>query len=345
MNTISSKCKNCGSELWYNPKENCLTCKYCSTNYFLPTKSDDAVMVRQYSSAFHPNQLNKMFNAYKCGGCGVIYYMSSEEKSKRCPNCGNHHSEIVEDYGYCADALLPFKISKEEASLAFEKYLKTQHDYPAGLRKNAKEQKLMGVYVPVWNFTYSVSSSYSANSNGIEKGFNGSYFNVTKPVFGEKHKRIPSLDILACSNEDKILLDLFDEDDYAGLIPYFPEYTYGYRIDSIDRDIHEYYYRFTEEAKNKMIAETKKYALNRHKDISDLTVDATVNDVFFNFAYVPVYVNTYNYRGKNYKTYISGTTGKVIGKPPKTIWSFFRKLIKFVGVVGIVALICYFCFK
>ena len=43
MNTISSKCQNCGSELWYNPKENCLTCKYCETNYFLPKKSDDAV--------------------------------------------------------------------------------------------------------------------------------------------------------------------------------------------------------------------------------------------------------------------------------------------------------------
>lgn len=343
MNTISSKCKNCGSELWYNPKQGCLTCKYCETNHFLPTKSDDAVMVRQYSAAFHPNQLNKELNAYKCGGCGTIYYISSEEKTKRCPNCGNNHCDKVEDNGYCADSILPFKITKEDASKAFVKFLKTQHDFPRGLKKHAQNQKLMGVFVPVWNFTYSVNSVYSANSNDIKKDFTGSYYNVTKPVFGEKSKRVPSYDMLACSKENKILLDLFDEDDYAGLVPYFPEYTYGYRVDAIDKDIHEHYYAFTENAKKEMIAETKKYALKRHKDISDLTVDAEVGDVFFNFAYVPVYVNTYEYRGKTYKTYISGTTGKVVGKPPKTVWSFFKNLIKFLGVAAVVALICYYC--
>ena len=59
--------------------------------------------------------------------------------------------------------------------------------------------------------------------------------------------------------------------------------------------------------------------------------------------YVPVYVNTYEYRGKTYKTYISGTTGKVVGKPPKTIWSFFKKLVKFLGVAAVTAAICYYC--
>ena len=89
--------------------------------------------------------------------------------------------------------------------------------------------------------------------------------------------------------------------------------------------------------------ELRKYALKRHKDVSDLTIDADIHDVFFNFAYVPVYVNTFTYRGKTYKTYISGTTGKVVGKTPKSIGSFFKKLIKFLGVAAVVALICYYC--
>ena len=343
MNTISSKCQNCGSELWYSPKEGCLKCKYCETNYFLPRKSDDAVMVRQYSAAFHPNQLNQSLDAYKCGGCGNKYYMSSEEKTKRCPNCGNNHCEKVEDNGYCADAILPFKISKDEAAKAFAKYLKTQHDFPMGLKKHAANQKLMGVFVPVWNFSYSVSGTYSANSGDIIKGYDGSYYNITKPVFGEKTKRVPSLDKLACSKEDKILLDLFDENDYQDLIPYFPEYTYGFRVDAIDRDIHDFYYNFTEDAVDDMKKELRKYALKRHKDVSDLTVEADINDVFFNFAYVPVYVNTFDYRGKTYKTYISGTTGKVLGRTPKSFASFLWKFVKFLGVAAVIALICYYC--
>ena len=343
MNTISSKCQNCGSELWYNPKENCLTCKYCETNYFLPKKSDDAIMVRQYSAAFHPNQLNQALDAYKCGGCGNKYYMSSEEKSKRCPNCGNNHSEQIEDNGYCADAVLPFKLSKDEAAKAFAKYLKSQHDFPIGLKKHAQNGKLMGVFVPVWNFSYSVNGAYSANSGDIRKDSNGSYYNITKPVFGEKNKRVDSYDVLATTKENKILLDLFDENDYVDLIPYFPEYTYGYRVDAIDKDIHDIYYKFTEDAVDDMKDELRKYALKRHKDVSDLTIDADIHDVFFNFAYVPVYINTFTYRGKTYKTYISGTTGKVTSKTPKSIGSIFKKLVKVLGVAAVVALICYYC--
>ncbi len=344
MDTIASKCKNCGSELWYNPKEGCLTCKYCETNHFLPRKSDDAVLVRQYSAAFHPNQLNQSLNAYKCGGCGNKYYMSSDEKTKRCPNCGNTHCEKVEDNGFCTDGILPFKITKEEASKAFAKYLRSQHDYPIGLKKLAQNQKLMGVFIPVWNFTYTISASYSANASDVKKDFSGSYYNVVKPVFGDKNKRVASLDKSACSSEDDIFLNLFDENDYAELIPYFPEYTYGYRVDAIDRDIHEFYYRFTEEAEDDMREDIKKHILKKHKDVSDMNVDVHVNDVFFNFAYVPVYVNTFNYRGKNYKTYISGTTGKVAGRTPKSFFAFLKKLVKFVGVAALIGLICYYCF-
>ncbi len=344
MNTISSKCQNCGSELWYNPKQGCLTCKYCETNQFLPRKSDDAIMVRQYSPAFHPNQLNQSLNAFKCGGCQNVFYMSSDEKTKRCPNCGSNHCDKVEDNGYCADAILPFLITKEEASKSFLKYLKSQHDCPRAIKKLAQSQKIMGTFIPVWNFSYSVYANYTANASDLKKDYSGSYYSVIKPVFGEKNQRVNSLDMSACSSEDNTFLELFDEDDYAGLIPYFPEYTYGFRVRAIDRDIHEYYYKFTERAEEEMKQSIKKSILRKHKDVSDMNVDARVNDVFFNFAYVPVYVNSFNYRGKTYKTYISGTTGKVVGKTPKSFFAFLKKCIKFLGAAALIGLLCYYCF-
>ncbi|MBP3582157.1 MAG: hypothetical protein J6J33_05330, partial [Clostridia bacterium] len=318
MEKMTSKCKNCGSELWYNPKRGCLVCKYCESNYFLPTKNDKAILVRQYNAGFHPNQLNQSLNAYCCNGCGNTYYIASDEKSKKCPNCGNSSSDIVQDSGYCADGIIPFKITKEQAAENFLKYVKGLKNAPKDLKQMATKQKLMGVFIPVWNFTYNVSATYSANAVDLLKDESGSYYTVPKPVFGDKQKRVSSLDQSATNVEDDSFLDLFDEDDYAGLLPYFPEYTYGYRVDAIDRDIHDFYYKFTEEAEGDMKEDLRRYALKRHKDISDLSVDAEVNDVFFNFAYVPVYVNTFNYRGKTYKTYISGTTGKVVGKTPKS---------------------------
>lgn len=341
MENMSSKCKNCGSELWYNPKQGCLTCKYCESNYFLPTKKDDAVLVRQYDASFHPNQLNRSINAYRCDTCGNVYYMSSEEKSKKCTNCGNSSSTLVQDSGFCADGIIPFKISKQDAAKAFKDYLATKGSVPKELRKLATNGKIMGVFVPVWNFSFNVFADYSANATELKKDSYGSYYGVSKPVFGDEIKRIPSLDESATKNENDTFLELFDENDYATIIPYMPEYTYGYRVDAINKDIHDYFYTITSDAEKELESKIRKKIYGKYKEVTNVNVNTQAKDVFFNFTYVPVYVNNFSYKGKTYKTYISGTTGKVVGETPKSFASTVKKFAKFVGIAAIIAAIGY----
>lgn len=340
--TLNSKCQNCGSELVYNPKIGCLTCKYCETNYFLPKKNEKAVLVRQYGSDFHPNQLNTSLIAYKCNSCSNVYYLSSEEMSKKCPNCGSNSCSIVEDEGYCADGIIPFKLTREQAAEVFAKHLKRQGNIPNNLKKLAKEQKLMGVFIPVWNFKFNVDSVYSASATEVKQYSDGTFYSSYKPVYGEKHKRVKSLDESATTAESDEFLDLFDETDYADIIPYSPEYSYGYRVDKINKDIHDYYHDISKKIENDMTRDVKKKVLSSYKEVSNLSVDSRVSDVFFNFTYVPVYVNTYTYKGKVYKTYISGTTGKVIGKSPRTLKGALKTLLKILGVAAVIALIVYF---
>ena len=344
-NEITSKCKNCGSDLVFNSKEGCLTCKYCKSNYFLPTTNDKAVLVRQYDAGFHPNQMNKTLYSYECTTCKNIYYVSSDEKSKKCPNCGNATSKLVQDSGYCADGILPFKITKEEAAKKLSEYLKSQGDVPNELKKMAANQKLMGVFIPVWNFSFTVAASYNGNAVELKKDFNGMFYSVNKPVFGDEVKRVESLDEAANSNEDPVFLDLFDENDYNKIIPYTPEYTYGYRVDAINKNIHDYYYSITNSAEKDMEKKITKKLNSKYKEIYDIQVDADARDVFFNFTYVPVYVNTYTHGGKTYKTYISGTTGKVVGKTPKSARKVIGKFLKGLAVVALIAAIGYLFLK
>lgn len=338
---ISTKCKNCGSELIFDPKSGSLRCKHCDTNYFLPRKKDDAFLVRQYSESFHPNQLCQFLKAYKCSACGNVYYMSSDEKSKKCMNCGNSSSTMVEDAGYSADGIIPFKITKEEATKKFKEYLRTQHSIPHDLKKLAANGKLMGVFVPVWNFSFNITASYSANASELKKDSDGAYYSISKPVFGDKIQRVKSYDETATTTQDDALLELFDEDDYADIIPFVPEYTYGYRVDSANKDIHEFYYDITKKAEDKMESKIKHEILSKYKEVSDIDVEARAEDVFFNFTYVPVYVNTYEYKGKIYKTYVSGTTGKVAGNPPKSLLKILKTFLKGVAVLGVIALIAW----
>ena len=342
---ISTKCKNCGSELVFDPKTRCLKCKHCDSNYFLPSKNEDAVLVRQYSENFHPNQLCQFLKAYKCSACGNVYYMSSDEKSKKCMNCGNSSSTLIEDDGYSADGIIPFKITKEEATKKFREYLRTHFNIPRDLKKLAANGKLMGVFVPVWNFSFNVSATYSANATERRKDSGGADYSISKPVFGDKIQRVKSYDETATSTQDDVLLELFDEDDYADIIPFVPEYTYGYRVDSANKDIHEYYYDITKKAEQKMESKIKKEILSKYKEVSDIDVEAKAEDVFFNFTYVPVYVNTFEYKGKYYKTYVSGTTGKVVGNPPTSFLKKVGTFFKFVALVGLVALIAWLFMK
>ncbi len=339
---IKSKCDNCGSELVYNPKQGCLTCKYCEANFILPTQNRSAKLVRQYNGEFHPNQLNQNLIAYRCDSCRHIYYISSEGMSKKCPNCGNPSSIVVQDDGICADGIIPFSITKKQASEFLLKHLKKKSGVPRKLKEAIKNQKLMGVFVPVWNFSFNISATYSATISSLAKYSDGTYYSVKKPLFGEKHKLVKSWDVSSTLSEEDCFLDLFDENDYAKIIPYTPEYTYGFRVDKIDKSIHEYYYSITNKAEQSYVDEVKKEIYSKYKSATEVEVSSKISDVFFNFTYVPVYVNTYTHKGKVYKYYVSGTTGKASGKHPTSFLSLLKSFFKFVGVVGIIALLILF---
>lgn len=338
-NKIPSKCKNCGSELWYNPKQGCLTCKYCESNYFLPKKDPNAVLVRQYSSSFHPNKLNQSLIAYKCSSCGNVYYMSSEEKSKSCANCGSSSSTIVSDNGYCADGIIPFKISKEQALENLIEHFKQKGHVPKELKQQNAVSLIDGAFIPVWNFSFNVDANYSANVGQAVKSSYGNYYNTTKPVFGDKFKHVNSHDECACKISDDSFLELFDENDYVDIIPYTPEYTYGYRVEAINKDIHEYYGQITKNAEYKFKDSVKKEVLGKYKDVSDIQVDARADDVFFNFTYVPVYTYKINHKNKANNVYISGTTGKVIQKNSSA--SVVKKALKWILILAVIGIIAY----
>lgn len=338
MEVIPSKCKNCGSELIFSPEKGCLVCKHCDTNYYLQNTNIDTVLVRQYDYNFHPNELNQKLQAYRCDMCGRVYYKSAGEHSKTCTNCGSSSSTMVTDNGYCADGIIPFKIDKQTALKELKKYLSKNGGIPKELKGSDAEDALVGEFVPVWNFSYNVYADYNASVGKVVKSSSGSYYNTTMPVFGDKYKRINSLDECACTTDDDGFLELFDENDYARIIPYAPEYTYGYQVRAIDKDIHEYYNLVTKKAENEYENYIRREIHSKYKDITDIHVESRVDDVFFNFTYIPIYTFTDTRKRNPKKYYVSGTTGKVASKANKLGKSLGRaiKLLIFVGVVAFI---------
>ena len=61
-----------------------------------------------------------------------------------------------------------------------------------------------------------------------------------------------------------------------------------------------------------------------------MNISTRVHDEYFNFCYVPVYVYNFKHKDKIYKTYVSGTSGKVAGNMPKSFKSILKTLAKFI---------------
>ena len=339
MEEFSSVCQNCGSDLFFNPKTGCLTCKYCESSFYLPTARKNAVIVRQYNTGFHPSMFNKNLNSYKCKSCGRIYFMTTEGRSSRCPNCGSSDIELTDEPGFCADGVIPFKITKQQASELMKDYLKNNRKAPKELLKMAENQKLMSVLIPVWNFSFNMYASFSATESIVKKDSFDMYYTVNNPVYGEREKRVDSIDACATEGEEECFLDLFDETDYSNIVPYSPEYSFGSRVDPITKDIHAFYDKVVDKASADFKRSITRDLLARKNDTHDIDVFCKTKDVFFNFTYVPVYVNVFNYKNKRYKLYISGTTGKVIGKTPVSTWYKVKKVLRFVGIGALLAII------
>lgn len=344
MEEFSSVCQNCGSDLFFNPRTGSLTCKYCESSFYLPTSKKNAVIVRQYNNGFHPSMLNKSLNSYKCKSCGRTYFMTTEGRSSRCPSCGNSETVLTEEPGFCADGVVPFKITKQEASEIMKKYLSNNHKIPKELKKMAESQKLMAVLIPVWNFSLNLYASYTADESIVKKDSYDMYYTIQKPIFGDREKRIESIDECATEGEDDSFLDLFDELDYSGIVPYCPEYSFGSRVEPITKDIHEFYDKTIGKAENDFKKQITRELLARKNDTHNINVSVRADDVFFNFTYVPVYVNVFKYKNKIYKLFISGTTGKVKGKTPVSTWYKVKKFLRVVGI-GVLLALVYKLFK
>ena len=184
-----------------------------------------------------------------------------------------------------------------------------------------------------------MDATYSANASELKKDNNGMYYTVPIPVFGTRSESVRSADQNATSVEMDELLDLFDERDYDKIIPYSPEYTFGFQVDDINRSIHDYYDIVIDSEERKLRKQISDDILNNNKDVNNLNIKIVPREVYFNFAYVPVYVYTYFYKGKTYKIYISGTTGKVAGKTPISIKHIFKKIAKYFGLFAAIAIL------
>jgi hypothetical protein len=94
-------------------------------------------------------------------------------------------------------------------------------------------------------------------------------------------------------------------------------------------------------AKSKMDAVIRRGILSKYTydKLSYLNVSTSHQGVTYKYVMLPVYVGNFKYKKKLYNFYVNGSTGKVSGKTPKSIWKILSTVLLGVGLVVGLALL------
>ena len=315
------KCPNCGSVLCFDPKTSKLKCTHCNslqelTNvtgaFEIPYTSNSETSYTPWGEA----------KTVKCRSCAAEFAVNDYETATSCPFCGTTNIMHTDDVpGIKPNAVLPFKITQEEAKESFKSWLKKRAMSPSSLKKLAEEKDLKGVYVPVFTFDTNTFSTYSIRY-GIHRtvtvgsGKNRRTIVVTdwytdNGRYSDRFNdiQIEASQFMASKNLRKI--GGFDSDN-AKL--YSPQYIAGFTAERYSTGLDQSW----EMARDLIDSSIRSSILSRYSydELDYLNVSTQYNEKTYKYLLAPIWLMVYNYKGKNYTCIINGRNGAADGSAP-----------------------------
>lgn len=285
------KCPNCNGALEYDPAEDKMKCGHCGNAYFMWELDENEV-----EPEFMECKL------YTCSSCGAELSVSDTEVSTYCAYCGQPtivYNRV--DKTQTPKYILPFKITKAEAEAAIREKFDKGLFVPSKI-KNFESERVIGIYLPY--FLYDV------------------YYYDKLSVIVNKYNHFIEADCdfmqvcHECSTtvNDELAQDL-EPYDLTKLEDFNPIYLSGFYADKSDvlpemlSDNIFYKCRkmFENELKNRFHdREANLYGSNPKYEIKRVE-----------YAFLPVWFMTFQYKNKPYTMMVNGQTGKVVGTIPE----------------------------
>lgn len=306
------KCKNCGGQVTFSPTKMKMVCLSCDGE-----ETDEQLSVD---------------NPYICMGCGAQIEVEKFTSATKCSHCGKY---VILDkmitYPYGPDLVIPFKIDKEKAASILKDKFKRTIFTPNDFLREKTLDKMSAEYVPFWLYNYNTDVDFSGIGIKVRHWTSGnteytetSKYQVTRKLDID-FNRIP---VDASIKMDDGIMDLMEPYDYQGLKNFSPKFLSGYYSEAYNYTPNELEPRAqkkaTEDAASWLKGTTSQYTrFEMPKQL--IRNNKTGNE----FALLPVWFYDYRYRGKNYKFYINGETGKLYGAPPFSI----GKMIGFTSIL------------
>ena len=341
-------CVGCGADLAYKPGTHSLACDYCGTMNEIPMV-DFEIEELDLNEHLRVDKKRKKYKAeiITCPGCGAKETLDADKSSSFCAYCGTPlvSGKIQQEEIISPDYLLPFNLDKKQALERASQWLRGNWFVPNKLKRDAiNYAHFKGVYLPFWTYdadTYTRFTGQRGDTYYQEVRRGDKVQRIAKTRWsmafnGQVHHFFDDTLIAATTSLDKKYLDKLAPWDLHNLVPFKEDYLRGFITEKFHIGLRDGF----QKAKSRMesaitqmvkrqIGGDKQRILNQQTKWSKLT---------FKHILLPVYVSSFQYKGKKYQFIVNSRTGEVQGQKPL---SPFKIALVVIGILSLLALLYY----
>lgn len=323
-------CPNCGGQLRYDPDASALKCVYCKSQ--VPVMGGAEKVVEAEIQSFLQLPLLKKGIVgkvqYRCPRCGSESQWPENDPAFKCKHCGN---DVVNTDAYTLfpvqpTGIVPFLISKDEATTAFQNWIKSGFWYKSALPVESVLNQLVGYYLPFWTFDAKTSTDWQGyggriryetvsvrNAQGVSESRTQQRIDWE---FRSGHMDEFYDDILICGS-GKI-----SQSASAAVFPYRmdqvknfdPRFIVGWESEVADINARQCYDLYQKTVKEMITAKcAAACTINTYRD---LRVNAQFTEETYKHLLLPIWICNYVFKGKTYFFHLNGQTGKISGTRP-----------------------------
>ncbi|MBN2581884.1 MAG: hypothetical protein JXL80_02375, partial [Planctomycetes bacterium] len=268
-----------------------------------------------------------------CSTCGAEVTFEPNVSGDLCPFCG---SSVVVGGGSTRTikprSLLPFYVTREQATTAFQGWLDGLWFAPGDLKRMARtDGRLAGVYVPYWTYDTNTTSFYRGErgedyweTEHYTAFENGKHVSKTRqvrktrwyPASGTVWNRFNDVLVLASRSLPPKYIERLEPWDLQHLAPYADEYLSGFRTETYQVGLEQGFEIAKDEMDGHIRSSICRDIGGDHQQIH--SVRTRYDNITFKHILLPVWINAYRYRERVCRFLVNARTGEVQGERP---WS------------------------
>ncbi len=352
------KCPCCGAKLEFNSAVQKMKCPYCDSEFDIDTVQD----YNEQLSAATGDEMNwdteaggewaegetSNMRVYSCKSCGGQIIAEETTGASFCPYCNNPVIMAGTFSGDLRpDLIIPFKLDKEAAKKAYEKFITGKSLLPKVFKDQNHIEEIKGLYVPVWLFGAEADANMCFRAEKKKTWSDANYRYVETSYYQAVRKGKMSFEHVPVDGSQKMpdaLMESIEPYDYTQAVPFKTAYLSGYLADKYDVSSEESINRANTRIKSSTEAAFAQ-SVTGYDSVQCESSAVKLNGGKAQYALYPVWILNTDWNGTKYTFAMNGQTGKLVGDLPADVAKAAVMFFGITGGIGVVGSILWILFQ